>query len=300
MKRFFIYILIFKTSLLFSQSSGLPSEFAYNFNCSGAKSCNLLLNHTEEDLIQLDGDYKYYGNEQGDFYCEENSPSKKIKWRRALGAAIYAKPLILDDKVIFGSKDGSLYALNKANGSTVWKYNTAGEIISSAAANKEQVVFSSTDGNIYSISQKFGKKKWLHLASHKMNTNPVVFHDKVFFGDADGMFYCLSADNGALLWKIHINGNILPHPTVDKTTIYIATGTELLAIDLRSGRQNWKVGIPKLARANVHLSGDNVILYDFIDSITYYSAYSGKKLGTRFQKASGRQKIYNFDGEETN
>ncbi|HMW05415.1 MAG TPA: PQQ-like beta-propeller repeat protein [Leptospiraceae bacterium] len=300
MKQIIFLLIILNTSKLFSQSGSLPSEFAYNFNCAESKSCNLLLNHTQEDLSHVDGEYKYYGNEQGDFFCEEIYPSKKIKWRRALGAAIYAKPLILDDKVVFGSKDGALYALNKTTGATVWKYNTAGEILTSAAGTKEQIVFSSTDGNIYSISQKYGKKKWLHLANHKMNTNPVVFHDKVFFGDADGMFYCLNADNGSLLWKVHLNGPILPHPTVDKTTLYIATPLDLIAIDLRSGKQNWRVGIPKLAKANVHLSGDNVILYDFVDSITYYSAYSGKKIGTRFQKASGRQKIYNFDGEETN
>lgn len=297
----FIIILFLLGSInLFSQSGKLPSEFAYNFNCAAGKSCNLLLNHTEDDLSEIEEGYKYYGNSLGEFYCEEVSASKKIKWKRTLGAGIFARPLLLDDKVIFGSKDGALYALNKNTGSIVWKYNTAGEVLSSAAANKEQIVFSSTDGNIYSVTQRHGAKKWLHLASYKINTNPVVFNDKVFFGDADGNFYCISAGNGSLLWKITLSGSILPHPTVDKNTLYMATTNNLLAIDLHSGKQIWKVGIPKMARANVQLTGDNLLLYDFIDSITYYNPWNGKKLGTRFQKPAGTQKIYNFDGEETN
>ena len=300
LRKHFIIILLLGSFKLFSDSNQLPSEFAYNFNCAAAKSCNLLLNHTEEDLFEIEDGYKYYGNILGEFYCEEVSAAKKIKWKRTLGAGIYARPLILDDKVIFGSKDGALYALNKNTGSIVWKYNTAGEVITSAAANKEQIVFSSTDGNIYSITQRHGARKWLHLASYKINTNPVVFNDKVFFGDADGNFYCLSADNGSLLWKIHLTGTILPHPSVEKNTMYIATTNDLMAIDLKSGKQNWKVGIPKLKKASVVLAGDNLLLYDFIDSITYYNPWSGKKLGTRFQKPAGRQKIYNFDGEETN
>lgn len=297
---YFILLILIGSLNLFSQSSTLPSEFAYNFNCSAAKSCNLLLNQTEDDLYEVEGNYKYYGNSSGDFFCEEIEPTKKLKWKRTLGAAIYARPLILDDKVIFGSKDGALYALNKQTGSTLWKYNTAGEILTSAAANKEQIVFSSTDGNIYSVHQKHGSRKWLHLANYKINTNPVVFHDKVFFGDADGNFYCLNADNGNLLWKITIKGSILPHPSIDKNTMYIATTSELMALDLKSGKQHWKVGIPKLNKANIVLSGDNLLLYDFIDSITYYNPWSGKKLGTRFHKSTKGQKIYNFDGEETN
>ncbi len=294
-----IFILLLNLEL-FSQSGLLPSEFAYNFNCAAGKSCNLLLNQTEDDLYEVEGNYKYYGNSLGDFYCEEIYPAKKVKWKRTLGAGIFARPLILDDKVIFGSKDGALYVLNKLNGSTLWKYNTAGEILSSAAANKEQIVFSSTDGNIYSVTLKHGSKKWLHLANYKINTNPVVFNDKVFFGDADGNFYCLNADNGNLLWKISLSGTILPHPSVEKNTMYIATTSDLLAVDLRSGKQIWKVGIPKLSRANLVIYGDSLLLYDFTDSITYYNPWTGKRLGTRFHKPTRTQKIYNFDGEETN
>lgn len=294
-----IFVLLFNLEI-YSDPEKLPSEFAYNFDCTAAKSCNLLLNHSEEELFEIDGGYKYYGNSLGDFYCEEVSPSKKIKWKRTLGAGIFSRPLILDDRVIFGSKDGALYALNKNTGVIVWKYNTAGEVLSSASANKEQIVFSSTDGNIYSVTQKHGARKWLHLTTSKINTNPVVFNDKVFFGDADGNFYCLSADNGSLIWKVPLTGTILPHPAVDKNTLYLATTNNLLAIDLKSGKQLWKIGIPKLAKANVQLSGDSLLLYDFIDSITYYNPYNGRKLGTRFQKSSGNQKIYNFDGEETN
>jgi hypothetical protein len=43
-----------------------------------------------------------------------------------------------------------------------------------------------------------------------------------------------------LLWKITIKGNILPHPSIDKNTMYIATTNELMAIDLKSGKQTGK------------------------------------------------------------
>lgn len=300
MKFLFFSILFLYYHLQIFSDPEIPSEFAYNFNCNSKKSCNLLLNHTEDELFEIDNNYKYYGNSSGEFFCEEISASKKIKWKRTLGAGIFAKPLILDDRVLFGSKDGALYALNKHTGVILWKYNTAGEILSSASGNKEQIVFSSTDGNIYSVTQKHGSRKWLHLASAKINTNPVVVSDKVFFGDSEGNFYCLNADNGSLLWKVTLTGEIIPHPAVDKNTIYIATTTNLLALDLNNGKQIWKIGLPKLSRANVQLSGDSLLLYDFIDSITYYSPYTGRKLGTRFHKSSGNPKIYNFDGELTN
>lgn len=300
MRNYILIILVLFSGIeLFSQSKQLPSEFVYNFNCATDKKCNLLLNQSELELYGIEGNYKYYGNSLGDFYCEEIYPSRKIKWKRTLGAGIYSHPLILEDKVLFGSKDGALYALNKNNGNIVWKYLTAGEVLSSASANKDQVVFSSTDGNIYSITQKYGKIKWLHLASSKINTNPVVFNENVLFGDALGNLYCLNADNGNMQWKITLSGSILPHPTVEKNTIYIATTLYIFAIDIRSGKQFWKVGIPKMANAYINLVGNNVLLYDFTDSITYYDAYNGRKLGTRFIKSTGGQKIYNFDGEET-
>jgi outer membrane protein assembly factor BamB len=83
------------------------------------------------------------------------------------GYGIATSPAIAYDKIIFGSCDGKLYALD-LNGNELWNYSTG-----------------DTRDGIYS--------------------SPSVADNKVYFGSCDNVFYCLNVHNGSLIWKYDLS-----------------------------------------------------------------------------------------------
>jgi outer membrane protein assembly factor BamB len=72
----------------------------------------------------------YVGSGDGNLYGFDIS-TKKMLWK--FNAASRIRPLrCFGDKVIFGSMDGYVYALNKVNGSLVWKFAFKGASLSFA------------------------------------------------------------------------------------------------------------------------------------------------------------------------
>ncbi len=110
---------------------------------------------------------------QGKLYCL-NINTREILWNfttdgGALGYGVATSPAVAYNKIIFGSCDGKLYALDY-EGKELWNFSTDDSI----------------DG-IYS--------------------SPAVADEKVYFGSSDNVFYCLNVHNGSLLWKYDLDAD---------------------------------------------------------------------------------------------
>lgn len=54
-----------------------------------------------------------------------------VGWRRPLDGAVYAQPLVIDGRVVAATENGSVYALNAATGSVIWRRHIADPVTSS-------------------------------------------------------------------------------------------------------------------------------------------------------------------------
>ena len=100
-------------------------------------------------------------------------------------------PLVVDEKVILGNRDGWMYAigahLTPQQGQLLWKFQTGGPIHLSAAYQDGVVYFASNDNYAYALQAKTGALVW---KSQKMPGDgfqsywPVIFGDKVIFSGA--------------------------------------------------------------------------------------------------------------------
>jgi hypothetical protein len=72
--------------------------------------------------------------------------TQEMVWEDQFTQAVTSTPLVAEDKVIFGCRDGRVYALSRADGRRVWAYAAADGFGSSPARAGETIVIGGYDG----------------------------------------------------------------------------------------------------------------------------------------------------------
>jgi serine/threonine protein kinase len=151
--------------------------------------------------------------------------SGKRKWTSRVKRAVNSSPFVdvKENLCYFGSFDGTMYAIDASSGYVVWRFRTAGPIISSPTVSDGLVYFGSTDGHFYAVSADSAKEKWKYKIDKPIVASPVVYGHSVYFGGTDGFFYCLEAKTGREQWKFETKGQITSTPFIIENVILIAS-----------------------------------------------------------------------------
>lgn len=107
-------------------------------------------------------------------------------------AGFQTNPLVADNAVFVGSRDGAMYAIGAhgtaRQGSLIWKFQTEGPILYSAAYQDGTVFFASNDMHAYAVNSGTGTLVW---RSRKLpgagffSWWPVVYRDRVIFSASE-------------------------------------------------------------------------------------------------------------------
>ena len=97
-----------------------------------------------------------------------------------------------DDTIYIGSDDHYFYAI-RANGTQKWRYQTNGEIVSSAVVDLDGTVYvGSDDSRVYAFNPN-GSLKWFFDTGGPVQSSPVLGQDGfIRVGSNDGNFYTIS------------------------------------------------------------------------------------------------------------
>ena len=146
----------------------------------------------------VDSQFAYFGSHDHNFYAVRLSDGKKF-WNFQTGGVIAGKPLLFDDKVIFGSFDRTLYAVS-----------------------------ADADGNV-SVDWTFKGNNWFWAGA-------VTDGITIYAPNMDGNIYALDT-NGNLLWKHNVGGSIVSQPVlVDRGLAVVNKGGDLVLLDTDTSR----------------------------------------------------------------
>jgi outer membrane protein assembly factor BamB len=129
-------------------------------------------------------------------------------WRRKLPAAVTSSPAVAGESVIFGCRDGFVYALDRFSGSPLWTFAASGGVGASPAIQGESVFVADYNGGVYAIAVSDGRQTWRTRLGTSVVSSPAVSGDRVLACGTDGYAYCLSAIDGRILWKERTKGRI--------------------------------------------------------------------------------------------
>ncbi len=201
-----------------------------------------------------------------------------------------AAPLIVDDRIYFGNGSGKMYCINAEDGSIIWSYQTNGPIRTKAALLEDQLIFGSFDGSIYSLDQignlnwkyevgyplvggvtvvndlailgsrsqellaidKHGAVRWSNYFWYSwVESTPVLHNDTLYIGSSDSQkISSINPKNGELIWEFDTGGCPWPTPFVtDDYVIISALGNDAyfhkhfsyaIGLDRKTGQELWR------------------------------------------------------------
>jgi eukaryotic-like serine/threonine-protein kinase len=122
-------------------------------------------------------------------------------WMKTLAAPLKGK-LAANDRALFaGGSDGRIYAFDKSTGMTIWMREYAEGFSSQPALAGNIVYFGGEKGTLFAIDQATGELKWGYRSYGAIQSPIVVTDGSVYFGSGDGYVYALSEPRPKLLWR---------------------------------------------------------------------------------------------------
>lgn len=161
---------------------------------------------------------------------------------REVYGAIVATPVVYGNMIIFGDKNGSIYALDKDTLQPIWvkKYFSEKPIIGSLVVAEGKLYVPGKDSFLYCINLNNGEVIWSFKAKHAITMSPAVVGGRVYFGAHDGYFYALDANNGNLVWRKYFGTPFHSSPLVVSNTIYVGgRDGKMYALNKDNGEVKW-------------------------------------------------------------
>lgn len=196
------------------------------------------------------------------------------------------------DKLYFGTENGDVVALSP-EGKLVWRVEVKGEVLTRPAVGEGLVVIATGAGTLVALHPDSGEQRWQFENEQPALTlrgvsEPLVEAGGVIYGSGSGHLGVLIADRGYQAWEEQIavpKGStdlsrlvdVDAKPVVRAGTVYsIAYNGELVALELRSGRQLWKRDYASFR--NLTAAGDILYLVDSTGRIYSVDSRNGTEL----------------------
>jgi outer membrane protein assembly factor BamB len=206
-------------------------------------------------------------------------------WTFKTGAAVRSSPVVADDRILVGSSDGRLYALDRQTGDSIWSVDAGAPVNSTPAATGNTVVFGSRDGTFHGVSLRTGAVRWRFETGELIpwswgfegwdyyTSSPVIQDSVVVFGAGDGVTYALNVETGAELWRFATKGRIRSSPAIAGGVVFIgSTDGHAYAVHLANGQEKWRYATrgAELVSADLGVDRRSIIASPAVDAAHVY------------------------------
>jgi eukaryotic-like serine/threonine-protein kinase len=177
------------------------------------------------------------------------------KFARPDGSLGYAAPTLAGDAALFVAGETTLYRLDPAGGTLIWKSVLGGRAASTPARTDGKLILGGDGTGVTALSEDDGNRLWRFPASGKTTDwygAPLSVGKVVYVGTVRGLVYALDSLTGKRLWATSLPGEALARPTLDETRGLLwvtltgapASQNSLVALDLKTGkvRTGFKLG----------------------------------------------------------
>jgi subtilisin family serine protease/outer membrane protein assembly factor BamB len=274
-------------------AGGNARLFAYN-SATGAKKWETVVgngtNANNAVALAADGTIYVHSDEGRLFAFTDNGTNATQKWSVSIPGNSYASATIAPDGTIYlGSDEGTdaqgngrphyLYALNPADGSTKWKFQTPSTnepVYTAAAIDRDGNVYFGTlgTGRLFSLRPD-GTQRWVYSGARLgTSSSPALSPDggTVYFAGYDGILHAVNTATGAARWTFTLGEQVrASSPAVDNNgVIYIGCYDGLVYAVNADGtlKRTWSTGnivrsSPALAGTTLYVGSNDGRVYAF-------------------------------------
>jgi outer membrane protein assembly factor BamB len=162
-----------------------------------------------------------------------NAADGKLIWRAEAGGEFSAAPTT-DERIVYaatqyselqpGHVHGTLRALSKTTGVTLWMRTLPAPLGGSLVAGEKALFAGSIDGRVYAFDKHTGLTLWINQYSEGFSSEPSLAGQLVYLGSDGGNLLALDQTTGRLVWQYRTHGAIHGSITASNGIIYFGSG----------------------------------------------------------------------------
>jgi outer membrane protein assembly factor BamB len=225
----------------------------------------------------------YVNNQHGTTWAI-NAINRHVVWKRKTAKMFDSTPAVTPARVIIGTYDpGSVKALDRRTGRTLWTLKTGGAVEASPVVVNGVVYATSKDHRIYAIDEATGRVKWAFRTAGEIKDSPSVANGLVYFANYAAEVYALDVRTGKVRWRKTFAGlrgdRIYSSVPVRGSTAWFATVRgDIYALNARTGSTRWHSSIPGYVYSTPAISGNHLYIGNYPGKLHAFNARTGRQL----------------------
>ena len=256
----------------FSEKKKKPTSFIPGFQASPTVTGKLVL----------------IGDEYGIFHAVDRATGE-IRWKYETMAEIICSAAIVNNRIIFGSYDSTLYCL-EMDGSEAWKRETGDRINGSPAIAGNITFVTGCDQHLRAINIDSGEEEFDLELGHFMIASPAVDKYMLYVGTHESDFLALNLETQEVVWRFKDEAREFPiHSSAaltDDLVVFGGQDKQVHCLERKTGKEVWKF----VARGQINSSpvvvGGNRVIVGSNDGYVYEIGLNDGK--QRWKKKLGR------------
>lgn len=232
--------------------------------------------------------------------CSESKELSKdsIIWTFKADASIVSTPVILNNDIIFGSKDKKLYSVNLDTHEKNWSFESNGTIKSNPLIDGENVIFT-TESTCYLLNANDGRKIWSYNTGDSSidtidgydfySPSPTIYKNLIIYQHKNGTIYAINKDNGSLAWKYKDSecSEVIASPVIkDNLILFADIKGNCFVMNLDNQSIVWKNSIGSSIVHSVYVYND----------LAYFCGRDKKLVAFNLKDGSEKWKYTDADG----
>ena len=129
----------------------------------------------------------------------------EITWRYDSGGEITSTAAVADGLIFFTGKRGEIFAVDAVSGEIRWQKTLENYVLGSSPAVVDGAVYVAGGYKLYSFEAATGKERWTLPIQYSAQSSPTVSGNMVYIASQDGKVYGVDARTGEQQWS---NGDI--------------------------------------------------------------------------------------------
>ena len=203
---------------------------------------------------------------------------------------MFISPTVVGNAVIVGSCAGSVYALHRARGTPIWRYDTkndgkSAQFHGEALILGDQIVMpadANPKAHVYSFQNSTGHVRWKIPFDQGVATTPLLVDGRIIVVSAEGEVAAVDVKDGNIVWRAVPAGRLKPIPFVQSPAsaskrVFVADNTNrVFALDAARGATLWEKTLTARTSTALVIVGDMLVFGTTDGYMNWLSVRSGE------------------------
>ena len=221
----------------------------------------------------------------------------EVAWEQTFAEPVTSSPSIMGEAVVFGGRDGKVYAVERESGDRMWSHAAVGGVGASPLVYDDAVIVADYGGNVYRLARANGKAAWKRALRERIVSTPCAANERVAVGTAKGNVVALSLETGRVLWKFGTRGQVRGGIAHAQGTFFVPSHDgRLYALADDTGRKRWSVALGGPVGSTPYTDGERVVVGTAGGSIVAHAVADGKRLWSFATRAAVNSSILIHEG----